>query len=424
MQIFRTTTKSCKYAHNKNEKIVNSRIQKKRFFSNTKAIKRMYKNPVWHAKIFLYYNTRFNSPKKELMKNPIKNYLSTIFFIFLVYFFYNSFEYYHRFFFANFLLKPLEIHINSFLIFKVIISLYIFLLPIFYTFYTGKSKALLVLEFLSKKITHFSYRWSHEEKTALLAWIVKAFWAPLMIFWLSDHIITMINNTVATYQIWDLWKTNFIGFFDTYFFWFAFSIILFSDVFFFTLWYLIEAPILKNTIKSVEPTLLWWAVALASYPPFNWYVTNGISFQWNTIIPWINWYSQDFPKFDDPTLHITMNCLILLLMWMYSYASISLGWKASNLTNRWIITHWPYRFVRHPAYICKNTAWWIGGLPFIINAVRGEDWNALFYIILGLSGWSFIYFMRAWTEERHLSKDEEYRKYKKKVKYRFIPWVL
>lgn len=347
------------------------------------------------------------------MKNWIKNYLSTVAFIFLVYFFYNSFEYYRLFFSANFLLKPLEIYINSFLIFKIIISLYIFLLPIFYTFYVGKSKALLTLEFLYKKINHFAYRWTHEEKTALLAWGVKAFWAPLMIFWLSDHIITMVNNTVATYQMWNIWEVNFIGFFDTYFFWFAFSFILFSDVFFFTLWYLIEAPILKNTIKSVEPTILWWVVALASYPPFNWYVTQVIG-----------WYSQDFPKFDNPTLHIVMNCLILALMWIYSYASLSLWWKASNLTNRWIITHWPYKFVRHPAYICKNTAWWIGGLPFTIDAINNQNWNNLFSIMLGLSWWSFIYFMRAWTEERHLSQDEEYREYRKKVRYKFIPWVF
>jgi protein-S-isoprenylcysteine O-methyltransferase Ste14 len=38
--------------------------------------------------------------------------------------------------------------------------------------------------------------------------------------------------------------------------------------------------------------------------------------------------------------------------------------------------------------------------------------------------WSFIYFLRAITEERHLSNDPEYVAYAQKVRYRFIPGVF
>ncbi len=38
--------------------------------------------------------------------------------------------------------------------------------------------------------------------------------------------------------------------------------------------------------------------------------------------------------------------------------------------------------------------------------------------------WNLLYILRAITEERHLGKFEEYREYIKKVKYRFIPWVV
>ncbi len=37
---------------------------------------------------------------------------------------------------------------------------------------------------------------------------------------------------------------------------------------------------------------------------------------------------------------------------------------------------------------------------------------------------SGIYYARAITEERHLSRDPEYQLYMKKVPYRFIPGVL
>ncbi|MBW2459776.1 MAG: isoprenylcysteine carboxyl methyltransferase, partial [Deltaproteobacteria bacterium] len=43
-----------------------------------------------------------------------------------------------------------------------------------------------------------------------------------------------------------------------------------------------------------------------------------------------------------------------------------------------------------------------------------------FWMCIGLF---MTYGARAWTEERHLSRDPDFRAYKKKVPYRFIPWV-
>jgi protein-S-isoprenylcysteine O-methyltransferase Ste14 len=91
------------------------------------------------------------------------------------------------------------------------------------------------------------------------------------------------------------------------------------------------------------------------YPPFN-NVTNTL----------VGWSSRDFPQFSSSIIHITLNSLILVLMAVYTLASVSLGWKASNLTNRGIVTTGVYRFIRHPAYTAKNLAWWIGSIPVII----------------------------------------------------------
>jgi protein-S-isoprenylcysteine O-methyltransferase Ste14 len=44
--------------------------------------------------------------------------------------------------------------------------------------------------------------------------------------------------------------------------------------------------------------------------------------------------------------------------------------------------------------------------------------------ILGMLLMSFIHNWRAITEERHLSRDPEYRNYMQKVPYRFIPELL
>jgi protein-S-isoprenylcysteine O-methyltransferase Ste14 len=148
------------------------------------------------------------------------------------------------------------------------------------------------------------------------------------------------------------------------------------------------------------------------YPPFNIFTTN---------IIW--WHSSNFPHFTNEYIHIILNISILILMSIYTRASISLWLKASNLTNRWIIKKWPYKYIRHPAYITKNLAWWIWWLPFIISNIHSSNYKMFFITILSLSAWSFIYYLRAITEENHLNKDKEYLKYKKKVKYKFIPKI-
>ena len=70
------------------------------------------------------------------------------------------------------------------------------------------------------------------------------------------------------------------------------------------------------------------------------------------------------------------------------------------------------RFVRHPAYLCKCIAWWLEHLPTLTLP------KAFFLTLL-----CGVYAMRAWTEERHLGMDPDYRAYKRKVRWIFIPGV-
>jgi protein-S-isoprenylcysteine O-methyltransferase Ste14 len=44
--------------------------------------------------------------------------------------------------------------------------------------------------------------------------------------------------------------------------------------------------------------------------------------------------------------------------------------------------------------------------------------------VVGMVIMSAVYYRRAVTEEQHLSRDPEYRKYMKRVPYRFIPGIL
>ena len=100
-------------------------------------------------------------------------------------------------------------------------------------------------------------------------------------------------------------------------FWFFMNIILFVDVLLFTVGYLVESPRLRNEIRSVDATLIGWGAALLCYPPFN-ALTGSI----------LGSNVSDFPKFDDPTVHVVLNALLLVLMAIYASASVALGSRA------------------------------------------------------------------------------------------------
>jgi protein-S-isoprenylcysteine O-methyltransferase Ste14 len=341
--------------------------------------------------------------------NFLKNYFSTILFIGILYAFYTSNSYFLNFLSWKYSLSFFPVNITSFDVFKVIFWSYIVLLIPFYLFEKDASKARITLDFLKNKICIPDYEIQDYEKTALLSWVLKWFFAPLMIFWLTWHVFSLLNNTawflnnLNSYWAFDLFFKN--NLFPTFF-----SAILFLDVVFFTLWYLLEWKMFKNTIKSVEPTMLWWSVALMCYPPFNASV-------WK-IIPWA---SHDMARFSNVYALVFFNTLLLILMFIYSQASVSLWLKASNLTNRWIVKTGPYKYMRHPAYFCKNIAWWIGWLPIIIHSAVTFDFKTGILSILSLSVWSSLYYLRAKTEEKHLSSDEDYVNYKKQVPNMFIP---
>jgi protein-S-isoprenylcysteine O-methyltransferase Ste14 len=180
-----------------------------------------------------------------------------------------------------------------------------------------------------------------------------------------------------------------------------FNLLFFVDTLIFTFGYTFESGIFKNKLRSVEPTFFGWVVALACYPPFNW-LTGKL----------LGWYSNDYYSFNNPIYTFIFRILLIVLISIYVWASIALGTKASNLTNRGIVSKGPYSMVRHPAYISKNLVWWTSIIP--LGSIPA---------ILSMAGWSLIYHLRAITEERHLRKDPDYLEYCQKVKYRYIPGI-
>ena len=201
--------------------------------------------------------------------------------------------------------------------------------------------------------------------------------------------------------------------FNKYGFWLLIQLILLVDVLIFTVGYLVESHRLGNEIRSVDPTLLGWTATLLCYPPFN-EITGKV----------LGSSVSDFPQFDDPSVHMALNLALLTLMCIYASASVALGLKASNLTRRGIVSRGPYSVVRHPAYVCKNMAWWIGSAP-MVSVAFGLSLTDGLKSVASVLAWTMLYVLRALTEEDHLRKvDAAYAAYAAKVRYRFIPGVI
>lgn len=250
------------------------------------------------------------------------------------------------------------------------------------------------------------------ERLGLLTVLLKGFFCPLMILYLCGSLASVLENGAQLSHEASLPGSNFLHLFNAHGFWFLFQLTLLIDVGYFTVGYVVEHPALGNEIRSVDPSWTGWAVTLACYPPFN-----GIT------VKILGGNVADFPQFGNPLIHLTLNGLLLFAMAVYASASVALKWKASNLTHRGIVSSGPYRYVRHPAYVAKNLAWWIASTPAFLSAAEHSWWNGLL-VVGAAAAWSALYALRALTEEDHLkSVDGEYASYCELVRFRFIPGV-
>lgn len=227
-------------------------------------------------------------------------------------------------------------------------------------------------------------------RTYALGWLVKAFFLPLMFVFLT--------NSLRDIWAWPAFPSfeNFARSYDYFY-----SLIFLWDVMLASLGYMLTLRLLDSHIRSTEPTVLGWLVCIACYPPF-WGLlgSNYLAYETDDL-----YWGQVFGSV--PAVYIAWGCLILALVAIYVWATAMFGVRFSNLTHRGIITNGPYRWVKHPAYLAKNISWWMISVPFLSSA----DLTGAIKGSILLLGVNFIYYMRAVTEERHLSRDPVYREY-------------
>lgn len=221
----------------------------------------------------------------------------------------------------------------------------------------------------------------------VMAWAIKAFFLPIMIGGVMDD----IN-----------WWTRLKGSGD-YFWYFElfYSLLFFADVVYAASGYLCTLKLFDIQIRSSQPYTIGWLAALICYPPF-----------WNGVSDSIFRYNPDGREWGVflrplPVVPYVWAAVILILSAIYVASTIQFGMRFSNLTNRGILTNGPYRWFKHPAYLTKNITWWMLAVPFLSHTGYLESLRACL-LLAALNG---VYFLRAKTEEWHLSEDPIYREY-------------
>ncbi len=235
------------------------------------------------------------------------------------------------------------------------------------------------------------FRWRHVDRRVIgqhvLGWTVKLFFLPLMFTYLSGKI-----HYFRSYHF-EIVFSNFKSFYD-----FAFDFLFYVDLLIACVGYVCTFRATDSHIRSTEPTLLGWAVAILCYQPFwSFFSSHYIDYQTGGAT-WGKWL------WDYTVVYIFWGCSILVLTAIYVWASLAFGIRFSNLTHRGILTNGPYRYCKHPAYVSKCLSWWLISMPFMINSTADESLRHCLLLLL----LNVIYLLRARTEERHLSRDPDY----------------
>src|SRR3546814_13369987 len=113
---------------------------------------------------------------------------------------------------------------------------------------------------------------------------------------------------------------------------------------------------------------------------------------------WAWWFSAH------PYLLWIIGGVLVVLTAIYAWATVAFGLRFSNLTHRGILTHGPYRWTKHQAYVSKNLYWWLSTLPFLVSNGSFTDMVRNSAIMASVSG---VYYWSARTEERQLKIGRE-----------------
>lgn len=225
----------------------------------------------------------------------------------------------------------------------------------------------------------------------LRSWGVKGFFTAFMISIVPGNFADVVRPAVAEILMNPVTLARWL-----------ISAMFLVDVAFATVGYLMTLRPLDSHIRSANPYAAGWMAALICYPPFLLMADGGPLDYHPGTQDWVGWMDGH------PVLLTVTGLALVVLTGIYAWATVAFGLRFSNLTHRGVLTHGPYRWSKHPAYLAKNLYWWLATLPFFATTGSFTDVVRNCVILAMING---VYYWRARTEERHLMADPAYRAY-------------
>lgn len=234
------------------------------------------------------------------------------------------------------------------------------------------------------------------------SWAVKGFFLAFMLSIVPGGFYDVVSRPYAEIVSGPVPLANFL-----------ISFMFVIDVALATVGYLLTMKPLDAHIRSATPYAEGWVAALICYPPFILMGDGGpLNYRFATYAEnsWFHWLGGH------TVLLSVWGAVLVLLTAIYAWATVAFGLRFSNLTHRGILTHGPYAFAKHPAYLSKNAFWWLATMPFLVTTGSLIDAVRNTAILCMVSG---VYWWRAKTEEKHLGNDKAYRDYAAWMKTRW-----
>jgi protein-S-isoprenylcysteine O-methyltransferase Ste14 len=226
------------------------------------------------------------------------------------------------------------------------------------------------------------------------SWAIKAFFSAFMIAIVPGNWFNTVNPAAADILAnpvnLSLWLV---------------SAMFMIDVTFATVGYVLTMKPLDAHIRSANPYAAGWMAALICYPPFILMNAGGpLDYHPGTAGQdgWTHWLDGS------PLLLALVGAVLVFLTAVYAWATVAFGIRFSNLTHRGVLTHGPYAWTKHPAYVSKNLFWWLAVMPYFATTGSLVDMVRNSFILAAVAA---VYYWRAKTEEAHLSADPAYRDY-------------
>ena len=181
------------------------------------------------------------------------------------------------------------------------------------------------------------------------SWAVKAFFLAFMISIVPGNFFVVVDRS------WEQIVDGPVALAD-----FLIAVMFMVDVAIATVGYILTLRVLDAHIRTATPYAEGWVAALICYPPFV-LMGNGSPLDYHVGTmgdqSWMFWLA------DNSLILSIWGTILVALTGIYAWATVAFGLRFSNLTHRGIITHGPYAWVRHPAYLAKNAFWWLSTLP-------------------------------------------------------------